>query len=220
LVIDDGVKQLQYELKRRVFRPQLQGLKPSPAPIGVSVAKEKRAMVVHDVFVHLCMAHDEWKVAQASSKHAKHSIFKDNSTSPQVLLQGTAKKMELDLLKLVEQDTSGQAKGRSYVREIKDLRKRLIDDPLGQLNSAVLSSHTAKYVHVVMDPEEYGVNGSQTRPTEIEVTHPLSDNGFAPERPRKPICYGIKNIPPVLAAAPLWFGLVNGKPGRFRRIHV
>jgi hypothetical protein len=220
LVFDDGAKQLQLELKKLTLGPVLKVLKHNSAPVKVQVSKERRSLIVQDIYVLLGMAHDEWMTTQASSKYGKKSIFKDNSISPQVLLQGTAKKLELDLAKLVEQDTSDQPHGKLYLRMASDLRKRLIDHPLEQLKSAVLSSHTAKYVHVVMNPKDYGAEISRIQPTEIEVVHAMSDMDFVPEPPQKQICHGVRNISPTLAAAPLWFGLVNGKPGRFQLSYV
>jgi hypothetical protein len=48
----------------------------------------------------------------------------------------------------------------------------------------------------------------------------MSDMDFAPEPPQKQIYHGVRKISPTLAAAPMWFGLVNGKPGRFQLSYV
>jgi hypothetical protein len=220
LILDDGAKQLQLELKKLALGPVLKALKPNSAPVKVQVSKETRSLIVQDIYVLLSIAHDEWMTTQASSKYGKKSIFKDNSISSQVLLQGTAKKLELDLAKLVEQDPSDQPLSKLYLRKASDLRTRIIDHPHEQLKSAVLSSHTAKYVHVTMNPADYGAEVSRIRPIEIEVVHTMSDMDFAPKPPQKQICQEIRNIPPTLAAAPVWFGLVNGRPGRFQLSYV
>jgi hypothetical protein len=60
------------------------------------------------------------------------------------------RKLELHLIKLVEKDRSGQATGNLYVQKVKAFRTRLFDDPVGQLESAIVSSHGVKNVNVVM----------------------------------------------------------------------
>jgi hypothetical protein len=166
LISDDGVHQSMYELKRRSLRYILKGLKPSMSPTSVSIPYDPQLSAVREILVRLSLAHDEWVKAHIQkyispnntqqTDITKQSIFKDSTVPELTRPQLTARKLELHIVKVVEKDRSGQATRDLYFNEAGATRKRLIDNPNGQLKAAVVGSHHVKNANVVMPPNAFG----------------------------------------------------------------
>jgi hypothetical protein len=224
LISDDGVHQLMYELKKRSLRYILKGLKPSMSPTSVSIPYDLQLSAVREILVRLSLAHDDWvkahvqKYISPSSTQqtdiTKQSIFKDSTVPELTRLQLTARKLELHIVQVVEKDRSEQATGDLYVNEAGAIRKRLIDNPKGQLKAAVVGSHHAKNVNVVMPPNAFGKAARRKRPNEIEQVHAPESRDIL-EKPRgKRSCFGdIKDVSLELARPLSWLGMVDGKLG-------
>jgi hypothetical protein len=158
--LSTDVKQLQYKLKKHALCYALKGLKPDMNPTRLSIPHHHRMSTVHEILVCLSLAHDDWAAAHIQNyipsdstqqtDNTNQSIYKDINVPVQTRLQVTARKLELHLIKLVEKDRSGQATGNLYVQKVKAFRTRLVDDPVGQLKSAIVSSHGVKNVNVAM----------------------------------------------------------------------